>query len=146
MQQAQADMHNLAGRLKNALELDDASTAEWQKDLVTLLDKADQGSRPAEAAMLYDLQQVCLDNEQDIYALDLIEWLMSMGRRPIKRPLPIQRLVRLTRHLRSATHRLTMARLSDHDRKHLGELLAKRPAKLRDPPAQAVSTDLRQLV
>ena len=46
-----------------------------------------------------------------------------MGKRPIKRSLPSQRLIRLTRHLRSAKQRLTMARLSEHDRKHLGDLL-----------------------
>lgn len=123
MQQAVADMQNIAGRLKNALELDDVRTKEWHQELLTLLDKADQGSRPAEAAMLYDLQQVCLDNEQDIYAPDLVEWSLSFGRRPMKRPLPSQRLVRLTRHLRSATQRLTMARLSEKDRKNLAELL-----------------------
>ena len=73
--------------------------------------------------LLYDLQQVCLDNEQPIYALDLVEWLTSMGRRPMKRPLPSQLLVRLTRHLDSAKQRLTMARLSEQDRRHLSELL-----------------------
>jgi hypothetical protein len=123
MKQAEADMQDIASRLKNALELDDVRTREWHQELMTLLDKADQGSRPAEAAMLYDLQQVCLDNEQDIFAPDLVEWSLSFGRRPMKRPLPSQRLVRLTRHLRSATQRLTMARLSEKDRKNLAELL-----------------------
>jgi len=123
MKSAQADMLNLAQRLKSALDLGDERVAEWHLDLLTLLDKADQGARPAEAALLYDLQKVCLDNEQDIYALDLVEWLLSLGRRPVKRPLPSQRLVRLTRHLRSATQRLTMARLSNQDRRHLEELL-----------------------
>ncbi len=120
---AYADVHRLAQRLKSALSLDDAGAAAWQADLTTLLDMADQGTRPAEAAMLYDLQKACLDSEQEIYALDLVEWIRSFGRRPIKRPLPSQRLVRLTRHVRSAAQRLTLARLTDDDRKHLGNLL-----------------------
>ncbi len=92
-------------------------------DLPALLDKADQGSWPVEAALLYDLQKVGVDHERDIYALDLVTWLTSGGRRPIKRPLPSQRLVRITKHLRSAAQRLTQARLSDDERQHLARLL-----------------------
>jgi hypothetical protein len=72
---------------------------------------------------LYDLQKVGDDNEREIYASDLMTWLMSGGRRPIKRPLPSQRLVRITRHLRSAAQRLTQARLMDDERQHLFRLL-----------------------
>ncbi len=121
--EAIAELQRLTGRLQTALQLSDAEAAEWLKDLPTLLDKADQGSRPVEAALLYDLQRVCLDHERDIYALDLVEWILSAGSRPIKRPLPSQRLVRLTSHLRSAAQRLTMARLSDGDRQHFTRLL-----------------------
>ena len=45
------------------------------------------------------------------------------GKRPIKRPLPSQRFVRIIRHLRSAVQKLTSARLSDEDRAHLTRLL-----------------------
>ncbi|HTU91124.1 MAG TPA: hypothetical protein VMF69_13685, partial [Gemmataceae bacterium] len=96
---------------------------EWLKDLPALLDKADQGSWPVEAALLYDLQRVGDDHERDIYALDVVTWLTSGGRRPIKRPLPSQRLVRITRHLRGVAQRLTQARLADDERQHLGRLL-----------------------
>jgi hypothetical protein len=116
-------LQQLLGRLRVALELSDEEAAEWAKALPILLDKADQGSSPVEAALLYDLQRVCLDSEQEIYALDLVEWVLSAGRRPIKRPLPSQRLVRVIRHLRSATHRLTRARLSDADRARFAQLL-----------------------
>jgi hypothetical protein len=121
--EAQADLQKLMTRLQAALQLSNEEAAEWMKDLPALLDKADQGSAPVEAALLYDLQWVCLDHERDIYALDLPEWLLTAGRRPIKRPLPGQRLVRVTRHLRSAAQRLTLARLSDMDRQHLAGLL-----------------------
>jgi hypothetical protein len=123
--EAQADLQALMARLQAALQLSDEEAAEWLWDLVGLLDKADQGAWPVEAAFLYDLQKVCLDNEREIYALDVMEWALSAGRRPIKRPLPGQRLVRIARHLRSACQRLTMARLSDADRQHLTRLLQK---------------------
>lgn len=120
------EMKRLTARLQAALGLSPAGAAEWLRDLPALLDKADQGdqgSRPVEASLLYDLQNVCLDHERDVYALDLVEWLLSAGKRPIKRPLPAQRQVRILKHLRSAAQRLTMARLSDADRQHLNRLL-----------------------
>jgi hypothetical protein len=116
-------LHRLAGRLQNALQLSDADVAEWMKDLPALLDKADQGAYPVEAALLFDLQKICLDFERDIYALDLVEWALSAGRKPIKRPLPSQRAVLVIKHLRAAAQRLTMARVSDADRQHFGGLL-----------------------
>jgi hypothetical protein len=121
--EAEADLRRLTARLQAALHLSGAEAAEWLRDLPALLDKADQGNRPVEAALLYDLQKVCVDHERDVYTLDLIEWLRSAGNRPIKRPLPSQRLVRVTKHLRSAAQRLTMARLSDADRQHFAGLL-----------------------
>ncbi len=121
--QAEDDLKRLTQRLQAALELSAAEAGEWLKDLPALLDKADQGNRPVEGEILFDLQKVCLDHERDIYALDLVEWVSSGGKRPIKRPLPGQRIVRINKHLRSAEQRLTAARLSDLDRKHFGRLL-----------------------
>ncbi len=120
---AEEELQHLTVRLQAALDLRDDEVKEWLKDLPPLLEKADQGSRPVEAALLFDLQTVCLDHEGEVYSLDVVEWLLSGGRRPIKRPLPSQRLVRITKHLRSAAQRLTMARLSDDDRLHLARLL-----------------------
>ena len=120
---AHDDLQRLTRRLQAALEMSDSEAAEWLKDLPALLDKADQGEWPVEAALLYDLQKVGVDHERDIYALDLVTWLTSGGKRPIKRPLPSQRLVRITKHLRTAAQRLTQARLSDDERQHLAHLL-----------------------
>jgi hypothetical protein len=118
-------LQQLTKRLQTALQLTDADAAEWLKDLPALLDKADQGNTPVEAALLFDLQKVCLDHERVIYTLDLVEWAASAGKRPIKRPLPSQRLVLITKHLRSAARRLTTARLTETDRQHLAALLHK---------------------
>lgn len=120
---AHEDLRRLTRRLQAALELTDSEAQEWLKDLPALLDKADQGSWPVEAALLFELQKVGVDNERGIYALDVVTWAASGGRRPIKRPLPSQRLVRITRHLRSVAQRLTQARLADDERQHLARLL-----------------------
>jgi hypothetical protein len=119
---AQQCVQQLLARLQAALALSDAEAAAWQQEMPGLLDKADQGSRPIEAALLYDLQNICLNYEREVYALDLVEWLLSAGRRPIKRPLPSQRLVRIVRLLRSARGRVARTRLSGGGRLHLAQL------------------------
>jgi predicted Ser/Thr protein kinase len=121
--EALSDLHQLTKRLQRALRLSDDETVRWLNYLPALLEKTDQGHRTAEARLLCDLQKVCVDHEREIYALDLIEWALSGGNRPIKRPLPGQRLVRIVLHLRSASRRLTMARVTDGDRSQLGQLL-----------------------
>jgi hypothetical protein len=144
---ALADMRRLAERLAAALKLDPTAAAGWAAVLPPLLDKADQGNRPAEARLLGDLQKVCLDHEQDLYTLDLVEWALSAGRRPVKRPLPGLRLVRTARHLRAAAGRLGAVRLSDADRGLLAGLLqtahAAAEASLRDRFGKALATALQ---
>jgi hypothetical protein len=120
---AQLELQRLTHRLQAALKLSDTDAAAWQSALVSLLEKADQGPWTVEARLLYDLQQVCIDQERDIFKLDLVEWILSVGKRPVKRPLPSQRVVQLTRHLRNAAQRIPAARLSDSDRQHLTALV-----------------------
>ncbi|MDB5313036.1 MAG: hypothetical protein JWO38_7238 [Gemmataceae bacterium] len=120
---AREEICRLVDRLQAALKLADADAAAWKRVLPTLLDKADQGARPVEAALLYDIQRACLDHEQKIYTLDLAEWVFSGGKRPIKRELAGQRYVRVPAQLRSATRRLAAARLTDADRQILAGLL-----------------------
>src|SRR5205823_7312279 len=110
-QEVEADLDQLTGRLRDALKLTDAERAEWRKVLAILLDKTGEQQRSVEARLLSDLQNACVDHEREVYALDLVEWAMSAGKRPIKRPLGGQRAVRITRHLRSAAQRLPSTRL-----------------------------------
>src|SRR5262249_506207 len=121
--EAEADMARLSRRLQSALKLTDEEVDDWTQVLTQLLEKADQGHRTQEAALPFDLQNACLDHEREIYARDLVEWALSAGKRPVRRPLPSQRLVRITKHLRSAASRLPAVRLTDADREHLGRLL-----------------------
>jgi hypothetical protein len=122
-QEAEKDIAQLAGRLADALELTEAETADWARHLTLLLDKADQGARPMEARVLEDLLKVCEDHEKGIYTLDVAEYFLSGGKRPIKRPLPSQRLVRIAKHLRAAIAKLGPVRLSETDRNHLTRLM-----------------------
>jgi hypothetical protein len=123
-EQALADLRKLTDRLAAALSLDPATAAEWAEVLPLLLDKADQAGRPpAEARLLYDLQKVCVDHERDMYTLDAVEWVLSAGKRPVKRPLPGLRLVRKARHLQAAAERVPAVRLTDADRHRLTNLV-----------------------
>ncbi|MBX9626503.1 MAG: hypothetical protein K2X82_22070 [Gemmataceae bacterium] len=113
----------LADRLRDALGLPDEATAGWRRLLGVLLDKADQGNRPVEAALLYDLQRAAVEHEQPVYALDLARYLLSVGKRPLRRELVSRRFVRVPAHLRSAARRVAEARLTDADRQALTGLL-----------------------
>lgn len=122
----------LADRLQRALEFDDAERARWRRALRALLPGAARGVWPAEARLLYDLQAVCVDHEREYYTLDLIEWMLALGRRSIKRLLPNQREVAECRHLRRATKRLGRARLADDDRQRLATLLHRAVDRVED--------------
>jgi hypothetical protein len=116
-------LDQLVIRLQTALRLDDAAAAEWRQALEPLLPLACRGVWPVEARLLYDLQKVCLDHERQVYAVDLVEWALSFGRRPIKRLLPHQSAVLVAKHLRSAARRLPDVRLPSEERCRLDALL-----------------------
>src|SRR5262249_7850262 len=120
---AAAELHQLVHRLQAALDLSDAEAAEWRNALPPLLAKTARGVWTVEARLLYDLQKVCVDHERTIYAVDVIEWAGSLGRRPVKRPLPRQREVLIVKHLQKASRRLGKVRLADPDRHQLAGLL-----------------------
>ncbi len=116
-------LEDVLGRFQQALDLPAVEIDDWRRLVPVLLDKADQGLHPAEAGLLYDLQAVCLDHEREIYSLDIVDWVLSLGKRTMRRPLPSQRLVRITRTLRDAREHLTLARLSARDRADLDAIL-----------------------
>jgi hypothetical protein len=120
---ALADLERLVTRLQAALELHDREVEEWRAALPSLLGPATRGVWPPSARLLYDLQKVCIDYERDLYALDVVEWVVSFFRKPIKRPVPLQAEVLLVKHLRSAANRLGKASITDEDRRRLGILL-----------------------
>ena len=118
-----AELQRLCRRLQAALQLGEVDTLAWREALVPLLRAAAGAVWPIEARLLYDLQKACLDNERAIYAVDLVEWFVSLGRLPVKRLLPDQGLVRTVRHLRSAAQRLHSARITATEFQLLDRLL-----------------------
>ena len=121
---ASREMEQFSRRLQNALGYSDTVAADWRQALFALLEPASRGIWPSESRMLYDLQKACIDRERPVFAVDLIEWFVSWGRRPIKRLLPFHDSVRMVKHLRSAMHRLTAVRISEPIRRRLITLLS----------------------
>ena len=131
-----AVLERLAARLQGALAFPDSEAAAWRRALALLVGPASSGFWSREARLLYDLQRACIDQEREVFAVDLVEWFLSLGRRPVVRLLPHQRQVNLVRHLRAAAHRAASARLPEADRKQLLALLraaiARNEEQLRD--------------
>ncbi len=125
------EVHGLVDHLQAALGIEDQEPRPWREALLALAHQTPRGLWTVEARLLYDLQKVCVDQVQTISTVDVMHWVLSMGRRPIRRELPNQRLVLVSRHLRSAQRRLPAVRISERQRRQLAEVLgaATRPAE-----------------
>ncbi len=110
-------------RVQAALELTDDEVRPWLAMCERLLPAARRGFWNANARLLYDLQQVCLDHEQEIYKVDLRHWITSLGKQSLKRPLPNQRVVMMSKHLRSAARRVPVVQIDSEGRRELSDLL-----------------------
>ena len=117
------DVHRLVARIQAALDTRDQDPRPWRESLLALAHQSPRGPWSVEARLLYDLQKVCADHEHAIYTVDVVEWILSLGKRPIRRPLPSQREVLMAKHLRSAVRRLAVVRLSERLRRQLSDLL-----------------------
>ena len=126
----------LTDRLQTAVGFTASEAAVWRRVLTLLVGPASDGVWTREARLLYDLQRVCIDREREVFAVDLVEWFVSWGRRPVVRLLPHQRQVNLVRHLRASAHRAAAARLPEADRRQflrlLHQAIADHEMRLRD--------------
>ena len=120
---ARDDVRRLVTRLRNAIDFDKHDKDEWQTALWELAKNSVHGFWNAEKRLLYDLQRVCLAHERLTFKVDLVKWIVSRGKRPLRRPLNSLREVAMAKHLSRAASRLTHVRLSGNDRKHLTELI-----------------------
>lgn len=120
---AQRDLDDLVDRLQRALGLGDDVAGPWRDAITPLLAPASVGRWAVEARFLYELQKVCIDQEHDVYAADLVEWVVSWGAKPVLRLLPHQKDLLTVRHLRRALHKLTAVRVADVERARLSGLL-----------------------
>jgi hypothetical protein len=120
---ARAELGRLSQRLQKALALSEEDVEKWRHALTPLLTRACRGSWSQEARFLYDLQKVCIDSERGIFTVDVVEWVRSLGRRPIRRELPGHQAVAIVRHLRQALNRMPHVRLAEADREELSDVL-----------------------
>lgn len=120
---ARREIQTLTKRLQAAIDFDDDTARDWLEALSALLGAARPGFWNPDARLLYDLQKVALDHEREVFVVDSWGWLKSFGRRPLRRKLPYQREVLMSRHLRTAIRRLTSSRLTGEHRQQLSELL-----------------------
>jgi hypothetical protein len=127
--EARADLGTLANRLDVALRgpggEGGVDVAAWTAALFALAQRAVARGlfRRVEARMLYDLQSACLAAEKAIGKVDLVDWFLSFGRRPVARLLPATRPIRVARALADAAKKLPRVHLAEAERARLGELL-----------------------
>jgi hypothetical protein len=109
--------------LQRALRFSDDDKEVWRRGLAALLGPASHGVWPVEARLLFDLQKICVDHERPVYAADLVEWVVSFGKKPVKRLLPFQGDVQAVRQLRKTLGRLASARIDQAIRREMGTRL-----------------------
>ncbi|WP_145199229.1 hypothetical protein [Planctomycetes bacterium Poly30] len=120
---AESHLRRLVERLQTALEFDDATSARWYRSVVGLARNAGRGFWNADKRLLHDLQRVCVDHERETSRIDLARWIRRLGRTNLRRKLPNQREVLMSKHLASATRRLVSSRLTGPERDDLSHLL-----------------------
>ena len=108
--------------LGRILEWDDSTCAEWRQSLGPLLVRAGEGIWPRAARCLYELQKIPTDLAREVYAVDLVEVARTLGRRPIKRPLPHAREVMILVRLRAAQRQLLRSGLGEQAQLRLDHL------------------------
>ncbi|MES2792628.1 MAG: hypothetical protein V4719_23655, partial [Planctomycetota bacterium] len=118
-----SEISRLTQRLREALNFDDNDARDWQASLSLLVRNAVQGFWNNDARLLFDLQKVCVDHEREVSVVDLVGWAWSLGRQPLRRALPNQREVLMSKHLRSATGRIPTTGLAPAQRAILFRLL-----------------------
>lgn len=121
---ARRELARFARRMQRALGLGEGLADEWSAALEPLLVPAAAGYWTTEARLLYDLQKVCIEQERNVYRLDAIEWMRTLGQRPLRRSLPLLRDALMIRHLRTAEGRLPVAAIAREARQRLKLLLA----------------------
>jgi len=119
----QGEIRKLVDRLQSALEMSDHAAHPWVMMCEKLLQTAQRGFWNTNVRLLYDLQKVCFDHEHEIYKVDLLRWSLSLGKTPLKRPLPNHRVVLMSKHLRGATLRVPQVEIDADGRRELSELL-----------------------
>lgn len=125
LSRARANLRLLVDALLDPLGLTDVDASELASALDPVLDKADQGESREEAVFLRHLQAMHDGVANRAYALDVVEYAMSLGVRPWKRQLHYLGLVQVSGRLKSLLSLLPVIRVPDPARGSLARVLGK---------------------
>lgn len=120
---AEMELRRLVDRLQSLWRLSGERAETWYLALLPLLKHIGQGYHSYEARLLYDLQKACIAHERGVYRIDLVAWVMTLGREPLRRDLPVLRSVLSVKHLRTASRRVRLLQVSPKARHELRGLL-----------------------
>ena len=123
-QAAVDELQSVVRRLQPILGLSQDDVQEWTNVFQPLLIPATKEFWTVEARLLYDLQKVCVEYERGVFQVNLIDWCRSLGRSPLRIPLPLLREVLITKHLRSALRRVPGTRIAAEQRAKLVTVLS----------------------
>lgn len=121
--EARATIEQLVERLHKVFHFDRDDTQRLGSALRALLERCPHNIWTVEARLLYDLQAVCHDFERELYSIEPIRKLLSLGRRALRQKVEAPRLVLAHRHLQRAGKRVFAARVSRHHRCTLNALI-----------------------
>lgn len=99
---ARDHLHRLIDQLCGVLRVGSTERRRWQDAFEPLLAKAAMGGWPRERRLLYELQRAYLAVHRPTYSADLVDWIVTLGRRPAKRLLTLPRWLIALRRLRAA--------------------------------------------
>jgi hypothetical protein len=120
---AREAMGQLVRRLGDVLEWDADTRAEWHQALEALLPRAATGIWPRAARCLYELQRIPANFSREVYAVEVVECVRTLGRRPVRRHLPHARPVLVLMAFRKAHKQLLRAGLSEREQLRVDQLL-----------------------
>ena len=123
MAAALAAIGKLVDRLGDMLEWDADTREEWRQALGPLLPPAACGIWPRAARCLYELQRIPADCSREVYAVELPEYLRTLGRRPIRRHLPHARPVMVLMAFRKAHKQLLRGGLGEAEQLRIDRLM-----------------------
>lgn len=120
---ARAAIGKLVAGLAKVLDWDEPTQQEWWQALIPLLGPAAEGIWPRAARCLYELQKIPGELAREVYAVDLVEVIRTLGHRPLKRVLPHARPVRLLVRLKAAQAQLLRSAVGERGTLRLDRLL-----------------------
>jgi len=108
-------LQRLARRLEAAVGREEHGRDGLTAILAAILARAGGSAWSQAARLLFDLQKICVDSERESYRTQLVSWAASLGRVPLIRPLPLQRVALIHRHAAAAFRRLPAVGLSGRE-------------------------------